>query len=155
MRRPTDARLAMPHSVSIRTATADAYSQCLPLFDSLYHGDLGPDFPRCFEDYVTGGVVLIAEQSQRLVGLLAGSFRLDMDWEGRTATLDALVVDAAHRKGKVGTRLVRRFVSLARKRGCKAIKSRVNVTNVAAQKFHERLGFTRAATCEYTLDLQD
>lgn len=151
----TDRRLAMAQPVAIRAATVNDYSRCLPLFDALYHGDLGPDFKRCFEDYIAGGIVLIAEQSRRLVGVLAGSFRLDMDWEGRTATLDALVVDAAHRRARVGTRLVRRLVSLARRRGCKAFKSRINVKNLPAQSLHERLGSTLAATYGYTLELQD
>jgi ribosomal protein S18 acetylase RimI-like enzyme len=145
----------MAQPVTIRAATVNDYSRCLPLFDSFYHGDLGADFKRCFEDYVSTGLILVAEQSRRLVGVLVGSFRLDIDWEGRTATLDALVVDETHRKGKVGTSLVRRFVSAAQRRRCKAIKSRVNKTNTQAQSFHESLGFTRLATYEYAMDLEE
>lgn len=84
-----------------------------------------------------------------------GSYRLDMDWEGRTATLDALVVDETQRRGKVGTGLVERFVSLAQGQGCKAVKSRVNEKNTQAQRFHESLGFTRSPTYEYTVDLAE
>ena len=34
------------------------------------------------------------------------------------------------------------------------LEGRVNARNGPAQSFHESLGFTRAATYEYTLDLQ-
>ena len=142
-------------AVKIRTGEIDDYSSCLPLFTVLYHGDLGPDFRQTFEDYVREGVVLLAENSGKVKGILVGSYHLDIDWEGKTAKIDAIIVYEANRKKGIGAKLVQRFISLSRREQCKAVKSRVNVENIVAQKFHKSLGFTKANTYEYFLDFQE
>lgn len=139
---------------SIREAKVDDYPVCLPLFETLYHGDIGPDFKQTFESYVSNedDVVLLAEHSNKTIGILVGSCHLDIDWEGRTAKVDALIVDESYRKKGIGKKLVQRFIAIARKKHCKAIKSRINRKNVVAQKFHKHLGFTEADTYEYLQD---
>jgi ribosomal protein S18 acetylase RimI-like enzyme len=139
---------------SIHEAKVNDYSMCLPLFETLYHGDIGPDFKQTFESYVNNedGVVLLAEHSNRTIGILVGSYHLDIDWEGRTAKVDALIVDESYRKKGIGKRLVQHFIAIARRKQCKAIKSRINRRNVVAQKFHRSLGFTEAGTYEYFQD---
>jgi ribosomal protein S18 acetylase RimI-like enzyme len=143
--------------VTISIAEANDYFRCLPLFTLLYHGDIGPDFKRIFEDYVTReeGIILLAELSHRLVGILVGSYHLDIDWEGRTARIDAIIVEETNRKMGIGKKLTQHFIGIAKKRKCRAVKSRVNVNNIIAQKSHERLGFTKANTYEYVMDFQE
>ncbi len=143
--------------VAIRIAEASDYSKCLPLFTLLYHGDIGPYFKRVFEDYVTQeeGVILLAELSHSLAGILVGSYHLDIDWEGRTARIDAIIVEEANRKTGIGKRLTQHFIDMARKKKCRVVKSRVNVNNAVAQKFHENMGFIKANTYEFILDFQE
>ena len=141
---------------SIRRAGVNDYHVSLPLFEKLYHGDIGPDFEQTFKEYVRneGGVVLFAEHSDKMVGILVGSYHLDIDWEGKIAKVDAIIVDEAHRKKGVGRKLGEHFIALARRKKCKAVKSRINRENAVAQKFHESLGFTQAETYEYFLDFE-
>jgi ribosomal protein S18 acetylase RimI-like enzyme len=141
---------------TIRQAGAGDYNKCLPLLTLLYHGDVGPGFRPCFEDYVKSenGVVLISEKSNLVMGVLVGSHCLDIDWEGKTARIDALIVNEKYRRTGIASKLVNRFAELSRQMNCKAIKSRVNAKNRGAQAFHERLGFKRADTHEYFLDLE-
>jgi len=80
---------------------------------------------------------------------------LDIDWEGRIARIDALIVDEACRKRGIGSKLVSQFIALAERKNCRAVKSRINRKNVVAQRFHESLGFTKANTYEYFLDFQE
>jgi ribosomal protein S18 acetylase RimI-like enzyme len=143
-------------SAAIREAKPEDYDACLPLLTLLYHGDIGPDFKSSFEDYVNSenSVVLISECYGRVRAVLIGSHCLDIDWEGETARIDALVVDEKHRRTGIGRELVNHFTKLSKKRNCKAIKSRVNARNEAAQRFHERLGFKKADTHEYFIDFQ-
>ncbi|MDH5449462.1 MAG: GNAT family N-acetyltransferase [Candidatus Bathyarchaeota archaeon] len=141
-------------TVKFRTGEIGDYTVCLPLFIKLYHGDIGSNFKQTFENYVKEGVVLLAENSNRVIGILAGSYHLDIDWEGKIAKLDAIIVDKAYRKKGIGRKLIRHFIALARKTRCKGIKSRLNVENIDAQKFHESQGFTKAKTYEYFLDFQ-
>ena len=119
-----------------------------------YHGDIRPGFKSAFDDFVKNGVVLICERSASIVGVLIGSHCLDVDWEGMTAKIEAVVVDERFRRIGIGKKLVNRFIKLCRKQGCKAVKSRVNKRNMEAQEFHESLGFARADTYEYIRDFQ-
>jgi GNAT superfamily N-acetyltransferase len=138
----------------IREAKANDYPIGLPLLETLYHGDIGSYFMQTFENYVNNedGVVLLAEHSNKAIGILVGSYHLDIDWEGKIAKVDALIVDKAHRRKGVGKKLVQQFVAMARRKRCKAIKSRINRKNVVAQKFHKSLGFVEADTYEYFQD---
>lgn len=141
---------------TIRMAQTSDYSNCLPLFRTLYHGDIGPDFKQTFENFVNSedGVIMMAERSSKVIGVLVGSYHLDIDWEGRVAKIDALIVEEAYRKEGIGKKLVQRFITMARRKQCKAIKSRINRKNVVAQEFHKSLGFTEADTYEYFLDFE-
>lgn len=142
--------------VKTRLGKVGDYALCLSLFDELYHGDMGSDFKRSFTEYVEEdcGVVVVAEKGDKVVGVLLGSFCLDIDWEGKTGKIDAVFVDEEYRRKGVGSRLLQQFVSIAKKKGAKAVKSRVNDKNFDAQKFHESQGFSRAETFEYFIDFQ-
>jgi ribosomal protein S18 acetylase RimI-like enzyme len=143
-------------AVAIREARPGDYNKCLPLLTLLYHGDVGLGLRSCFEDYAKSenGVVLISESSNLVRGVLIGSYCLDIDWEGKTARIDALVVDDKYRRKGIGTELVNHFVELSKRMSCKAVKSRVNTKNRDAQGFHERLDFKKANTYEYVLDFE-
>ena len=140
-------------SFTIRLAEISDYPACLPLFKLLYHGDIGPDFRNVFQGYSKDGAILLAEASGKLLGILVGSYSLDIDWEGRTARIDALVVDENNRKKGIGKKLVKCFINAARKQNARAVKSRINTANIISQKLHEELGFSKADTYEYILEL--
>jgi len=144
-------------SLRIRAARADDYFACLPLLTSLYHGDIGTNFKQTFESFVLekDSTVVLAEHPNKVIGILIGSCYLDVDWEGKVAKIDALIIDEAFRRMGIGRRLFECFVSWARERRCKAIRSRVNKKNKTAQSFHQNLGFTRAQTYEYILELRE
>lgn len=141
----------------IREAKACDYDACLPLLTSLYHADIGSDFQRTFESFVNGedSVVLLAENSRKAVGVLIGSYNLDIDWEGKVGRIQALFVDETFRRTGVGRKLLDRFTAEAKEHRCRAIRSRVNIENRAARSFHKSLGFWKANTYEYILELQE
>jgi ribosomal protein S18 acetylase RimI-like enzyme len=138
----------------IRKARVGDYSRCLPLLTSLYHGDIGADFENTFKSFITGdsSVVLLAQSRDGVIGILIGSYQMDIDWEGKTARIDAIVVDEKHRRTGIGKQLALHFITLAEEQRCKAVKSRVNRKNEEARKFHESLSFARVDTYEYVLD---
>jgi GNAT superfamily N-acetyltransferase len=141
--------------ITIRDAKIGDYPRCLPLLDSLYHGDIGRDFKKTFVSFIRHdqGVVLLAQSRGEVFGILIGSCQMDIDWEGVTARIDAIVVSQKRRRTGIGGRLAKSFIKLAQKQGCKAVKSRVGRKNDDAQRFHKSMGFSRVDTYEYALDL--
>ncbi|MGD1054734.1 MAG: GNAT family N-acetyltransferase [Nitrososphaerales archaeon] len=141
--------------ITIRNAEVGEYSRCLPLLTLLYHGDIGIDFKKTFASYVRDDdcMVLLAQSRREIVGILIGSCQMDIDWEGKTARMDAIIVGEKHRGTGIGEQLANRFIAWAQRRGCKAVKSRINRKNEEAQRFHRSLGFSMADTYEFTLDL--
>jgi len=123
----------------------------------LYHGDVGADFQQTFEAFIRNdeGVVLLVEEADRVLGVLAGSYHLDLDWEGRTAKIDAIIVNEDSRRKGLGRALAKHFIATTKRKNCKAVKSRINTKNEIAQQFLDALGFTKADTYEYFLDLQE
>ena len=140
---------------TVRCGTPKDFDRCLPLFEELYHGDIGHNFQEVFQSFTRSerGCVLIAEQQGEVVGILVGSYDLDIDWEGKVARIQSLVVERKHRNKGIGKKLVHHFLQKAKKDGCCAVRSRVNRRNQIACSFHERLGFEEAETYEYILGL--
>jgi ribosomal protein S18 acetylase RimI-like enzyme len=138
----------------VRYGTPDDFDRCLPLFKGLYHGDIGHNFKEIFDSFTRSerDCVLITEQQGKVVGILVGSYHLDIDWEGKVARIQALVVEKKHRNKGIGKKLVHHFLHKAKKEGCCAVRSRVNRRNQVACSFHERLGFEKARTYEYILE---
>ena len=140
---------------TVRNATPDDFDRCFPLLEQLYHGDIGSNFKEAFNKFARGkgSCIVIAEQHGKTLGVLIGSYYLDIDWEGKVAKIQALIVEEKHRKEGIGKKLVQRFIEKAKQDGCRAVRSRVNRKNKNACLFHEKLGFWEAETYEYVLEL--
>jgi L-amino acid N-acyltransferase YncA len=127
----------------------------LSLLEQLYHGDIGRNFKEVLNQFGRGNenCVIVAEQHGKTLGVLIGSYFLDIDWEDKVAKIQALIVEKKHRKKGIGKRLVQHFIEKAKQNGCKAVRSKINRKNKNACLFHEKLGFWQAETYEYILEL--
>jgi len=145
----------MPKQLKIRKATPEDYAKILPLFKQLYHGDIGPNLKNTFTNLTRSreSHVSVAEQNQKLVAALIANYYLDLDWEGKTAKLQAIIVDEKHRNEGIGKKLLHHFQTQAKNNKCQAITARVNRKNKTARLFYETLNFTQAETNEYVLQL--
>jgi GNAT superfamily N-acetyltransferase len=139
----------------VRNATPDDFERCFALLEKLYHGDIGCSFKEVFNRFARGkgSCVIVAEQHGKTLGVLIGSYHLDIDWESKVAKIQALIVEEKHRRKGIGRRLVEHFRQKAKQNGCCVIRSRVNRKNKNACLFHEKLGFWKAETYEYILEL--
>lgn len=145
----------MQKEPKIRQAIPQDWNKILPLFIQLYHGDIGPNLQEVFA-YLTGSkenCVLVAEQNEKLVGSVIGNYYIDLDWEGKTAKLQAIIVDKKHRNQGIGKKLLHHFLTQAKENNCRAVTARVNRKNRKASNFYERLNFEEAETSEYILEL--
>lgn len=143
------------NELTIRQAIPEDWGKILPLFEQLYHGDIGPDLRKIFAILARSkeSSVLIAEQNEKPVGVLVGSYHLDIDWEGKIAKLQAIIIDEKHRNRGVGKKLLSHFLTQTKENNCRAITLRVNQKNRGARLFYEKLNFSKAETDEYILEL--
>lgn len=90
-------------------------------------------------------VVLVALEGSQIVGLVQVSIEPTVLVEAR-ATIDALVVDEAHRGEGIGSALVDAAESWAVDRGCLLICVRSNITREGAHTFYKKLGYVLVKT---------
>lgn len=142
-------------ALKIRQATSHNWEKILPLFTQLYHGDIGLNLQKTFTHLSKSKqtCALVAEQDEKLVGSVIGNYYIDLDWEGKTAKLQAIIVDEKHRNRRIGKKLFQHFLIQAKENNCRAISARVNRKNRKASNFYETLNFEEAKTNEDILEL--
>lgn len=90
------------------------------------------------------GIILVARQGQRLLGMVNLLFTVSTALGGRAALLEDMVVTPAARGAGVGSALLRRAVALAHDVGCRRITLLTDADNTRAQRFYEQHGFVRS-----------
>ena len=123
--------------VTIRPAECPDSEAIISLLRVLYKNDVGPEFSGLVQEYLDSPshLVLLAMRD-RPIGVLIGSYRLDIDYECRAGLVDAIVVEESVRNHGIGRNLVRAFTRWARGRGCTMLQ----VVN-PNEGFFEALGF--------------
>jgi GNAT superfamily N-acetyltransferase len=92
-----------------------------------------------------GDAVFVAERGGQVIGWVQVGFYLTVESDG-AAEIRGLVVDAGHRGGGVGRRLMERAEGWARERGLAMMRVRSNVVRGGAHAFYQRLGYTIVKT---------
>lgn len=87
------------------------------------------------------GIILVARQSQRVLGMVNLLFTASTALGGRVALLEDMVVTPTARGAGVGSALLRRAVALAHDAGCRRITLLTDADNARAQRFYEQHGF--------------
>ena len=87
------------------------------------------------------GAILVAICGRRAVGFAALSFMWPLEHGGRSAWLEELYVEPAHRDGGIGTALLRAAREAAVAAGARAIDLEVDRDHARAARLYERHGF--------------
>ena len=124
--------------LTIRLANEEDLRQIISLLGVLYKGDVGEGLKDLVQEYLESSdhLVLVAIVRDRPVGVLIGSYRMDIDYECRAGFVDALVVAESLRRQGIGNSLVGEFGEWAGKRNC----SLLQVIN-PNRGFFESMGF--------------
>jgi GNAT superfamily N-acetyltransferase len=91
------------------------------------------------------GRLLVAEREGAVVGVAALSFVWTLEHGGRSAWLDELFVEPAHRGSGIGTALLDAAIRAARSAGARAIDLEIESGHERARALYERAGFARHA----------
>lgn len=81
---------------------------------------------------------IVAEDGDRIVGFILGV--VERAYEARILIL---AVEEEHRKRGVGSQLVKLFMDRFRRGGVRRVKLEVRISNMAAIRLYEKLGFER------------
>ena len=88
-----------------------------------------------------GVTVLVAEIGGAVAGVLVGGARWQLHHGATTGSIDALVVDAAHRSAGLGASLVHAFVEILDRDGVPRVEAHSNARRTRAHRFYARHGF--------------
>jgi ribosomal protein S18 acetylase RimI-like enzyme len=87
------------------------------------------------------------------VGTIIGNYYVDLDWEGKIAKLQAIIVDEKHQNQGIGKKLLQHFHAQAKENNCRTITARVNRKNRKARNFYKKSKFEEAGTNEHIVEL--
>ncbi len=109
---------------------------------------MSPRAAAVFDDLLDGkrGVVLVACEADRLVGLASVSFNVAMRYGGEYCQLEELIVDPQARGKKVGALLVEATIAAARERGCAEYGLYLVASTEHNRSFYERFGLRVVGT---------
>lgn len=86
-----------------------------------------------------------AEIEGQTIGFCTLSIRDSLWQESRMGHICELIVDEAFRGKKIGTRLIKKAISVAQKRGCKKIELDSAFHRKEAHHFYRKIGFEERA----------
>lgn len=99
------------------------------------------------------GAVWVAKQDQHIVGMVNILFTVSTALGERVALLEDMVIAPAQRGEGVGTALLSAAIAWAGAQGCKRITLLTDRTNIAAQRFYGKQGFTASSMLPMRLPL--
>jgi len=110
----------------LRNAKKDDIDALMPLFKNLYRGDIGQHFQEILGEYIDDSqthLAVVAVMDSNVVGILVGTYRLDIDYECRAGFVDAVVVREDIRQKGIGKKLLHHFAQWADSKNCTALQT--------------------------------
>lgn len=88
--------------------------------------------------------LIVAETAGRVIGTVQLTFTPGLSRQGMwRATIEAVRIAAGERNKGIGAAMIHHTIARARARGCGVIQLTSDKSREDAQRFYERLGFTR------------
>ena len=138
--------------MELRDAQREDFSSCIGLLKQLlpeqsFDQQDSREIKSLFERLVSASdsKIIVAEAGGKVVALLDVTFRQTFFHRGLTMIIEELIVDEAHRREGLGTRLVRRAEQIACERGCSAIELSSDLLRDETHEFWHVLGYNRLA----------
>jgi GNAT superfamily N-acetyltransferase len=110
----------MSDEMHVGEVQGEACEEVLPGICDLFAGQVPEKEQEGFRLYALdpGSVLLVARADTGVVGVLAGSYPVSIDFAGLVARVDSLLVHRERRRRGIATLLLEHFRRLARDRGC-------------------------------------
>jgi GNAT superfamily N-acetyltransferase len=133
-------------SVIIRQAKSEDHQRCSELLNVLAKATLDPHDifnTETFESLISNerGSLLVAVEGEDILGMASISFNIALRYNGEYCQLEELVVDSDARGKNIGGLLIKKTISLAKKRGCKEFGLYLLDSTKHNQGFYEKYGF--------------
>ena len=139
--------------MAIRHAAIRDVSACCKLLEQLWPGNADPNGDTSPLSVLlayllaapTSYVVLVADEGDRLIGLLDASVRQTLFHGGLTMIIEDLIVDRGHRRQHIGQQLVGAAERVAQGRHCRTIELSSDLHREESAAFWEAVGYKRLA----------
>jgi GNAT superfamily N-acetyltransferase len=93
-------------------------------------------------DFPERGQILVLREWGSPLGMINVLFTVSTALGGRVAILEDLVVHPDHRGSGAGSKLLQAAIDFAKSVGCRRLTLLTDQTNISAQRFYKRHGFT-------------
>lgn len=135
-------------SLEIRVAENADQERCIEMIAVLTGGAPSLPWAETFQALLSGsrGEVLVAAESDILLGVVTVSYNLAIRYAGEYAQLEELIVDPAARGKNVGGLLVEVAIQRARERGCAEFGLYLLEATERNRPFYEKYGFERVGS---------
>lgn len=100
------------------------------------------------------GCILVARRQQQVIGMVNLLYTVSTALGERVAILEDMVIAADERGAGLGARLLKEAIAHAGAQGCKRMTLLTDQSNLAAQRFYARQGFTLSGMLPMRLDLR-
>ena len=126
-----------------RPEDAAAVAALMEQLEAAIHGAVAPGLKARFMRMLTldHHALWMAEDGDRVVGLVTASLRPTLYHSGPSVLIDELVVDANARGRGVGRALLEAVVAWASEWGASEVEVSAEMDNEVAQAFYQRCGF--------------
>lgn len=149
------------HHISIAPATVGDCCECARLLVEQL-GEHGVDtsaerLARVLENMVADsarGFLLLARESNRVVGVAYVATILSAEHCGPVAWLEELYVGPEHRSRGIGTALMSEVLERARRAGIVAVDVEIDAAHIRAESLYRRFGFCRVDRARWVRELK-
>ncbi|MEJ7692461.1 GNAT family N-acetyltransferase [Daejeonella sp.] len=133
--------------ILIRDSKPEDIQEIISLLQQLWpdrklnHAGLEASFLKSFE--LSGHIIRVAYQNDRLIGLCSLIIRNNLKAEGNLANIDELVVDQKMRNRQIGKMLLDDAEKIAREHLCKFMGLESSFHREGAHRFYEQNGYQK------------
>jgi GNAT superfamily N-acetyltransferase len=101
------------------------------------------------------GEIFVATEDEQVLGMVSLLYSVSTALGAEVATLEDMIVAPLARGRGIGDALLQHAIHHAKARGCKRITLLTDQTNLAAQHFYAKQGFSISTMCAMRLMMKD
>jgi len=112
--------------------------------ETLDVNEVPPSYQKAFDEIIsdTNQALMVMEIDGKVIGTCHLTYMPSLTFQGsKRMNIEAVRVDQTLRNQKIGERMIKEAIKMAKENHCKIVQLTTNKKRIAAKRFYERLGF--------------